>query len=182
MTKYCLYHGTSKESSNAIIKAKYFAYDNKDIHYLGQGIYFYGSIDEATRWATVRFKNYDKTVLAVGLEVENADVLDLRRKEDIKSIESIFDNALFKSVKAVTLYDRNYERRKRCFLYDIISSETKCKLLIAPIQTDQMYMFLGLVGATEIQYCVKDNAIISNIRVEKQIPYMGGIIIWQLKN
>ena len=75
------YHGTSKESADAIIKDKKFRISNGEEQWLGDGIYFYPDFGDALNW---KYNDNDADVEAVIhaiIRIDDDEYLDLDNEE-----------------------------------------------------------------------------------------------------
>jgi len=166
---YILYHGTANSNAENIIQTGKFIARHKEIHYLGQGIYFYETPKRAENWIKV-FYGSCGVVLRANISVDSNDILDLRKKEHRKRVVSIV-----KQLKQLTPYNIEQQdietnfKKYRCFLYDCISLETKCKLLISNVINSSELWALSVPDEKDLQYCVKDNSIITSVSMFREV-------------
>lgn len=168
--KYTLYHGTKRDAARQILQDKEYNRQYKDIHYLGQGIYFYDKPKKAENWIRIYYENFG-TILQSIVSVEDGYIFDLRRADHRKKASSIVrkirdTKVLMKSDSS----DIECMKRKRCFLFDYISEHEKCKLLISLVSTNLDLWELGVPEKGDLQYCVKDVSIIKETSYYRDVP------------
>ncbi|MCI8459443.1 MAG: hypothetical protein HFE46_07250 [Clostridia bacterium] len=164
-----LYHGTNNVAAQQILRENKYIACKKYIHYLGQGIYFYDNESKAERWIRIYYSG-NGIILKNEILVNNSDVFDMRNHAHRKQAIGIVKDVQSKFVLTKdTVDDIEYIQRKRCFLYDAISKETACKLLIGFVVTNNSLWELSCPEEKELQYCVKDASII------KKILYMRNV-------
>lgn len=88
------YHGTDLTCANKIISSD-FMFKENDAHWLGNGVYFYLDLSLAQWWTTNPSSVFgnrviDPAIIQVELEVQEDEVLDLRKLSDYKHFTSIY--------------------------------------------------------------------------------------------
>lgn len=110
--KYEVYHVTDTENLEKIINGS-FEYHKNDIHWLGQGVYFFLDISLAKDWATKNVGGYGKIISPAYIKcVVNVDkkyLLDLRYLEDYNFVKQCFDK-FYKTTLGIYYFKRtNYK-------------------------------------------------------------------------
>lgn len=166
-----VYHGTTKENAESIVRDNYMRESRGDRHWLGDGIYFYCDFLYALRWIRCRDKTENllqsHAIISAKLNVEeerifsflNSDhkmIFDMvleeckerKRKLDIQDgamVDGAVLNIMFKKMK----YGKEYDMIKAIFIHeDKKMSEVNSRLYYFP----------------EIQICVKNGEIIEELR------------------
>ena len=75
------YHGTNKESADAILNDKGFLISKGEEHWLGDGIYFYPDFGDALNWKYEASDSEVEAVLHTIIRVEDDEYLDLDNEE-----------------------------------------------------------------------------------------------------
>lgn len=171
-----LYHGTNKENGKKIIASKVFKRSFGNEHWLGDGIYFYEEKFYAFRWIYIAYnRKYPQSkpeihnitdkyvILSANITINQERIFDMSRYEHKimfdrvlrKSIEKnkdknlrIVDGAVFNFMFYKMNYNKKFDMIKAIFMHednDILDSSTRLPYI------------------PEIQYCVVNSLIISNI-------------------
>ena len=74
-----LYHGTNSVAARQILRDSVYKTRYKDIHYLGQGIYFYDNDASAEKWIKI-FYSGNGVILENEILVDDEDVFDMRKR------------------------------------------------------------------------------------------------------
>lgn len=158
-----LYHGTNSVAARQILRDSVYKTRYKDIHYLGQGIYFYDNDASAEKWIKI-FYSGNGVILENEILVDDEDVFDMRKRTYREKAIEIVKEIRDKNILTKASYDDSeYYNKRRCFLYDIISKESNCKLLISIVFTHQGLWELGYPQKGDLQFCVKDPSIVKQI-------------------
>ena len=164
-----LYHGTDNYAAQQILRDNVYISCRKDIHYLGQGIYFYDNDSAAAKWIRVFYKGLG-TILENEIVVNDEDVLDTRIPSHQKKAIAVVVELSKKKILALSnKNDADYDRKRRCFLFDAIAAEYGCKLLISKVITDNALWALSIPASVDLQYCVKDKSIIKKISLLRNV-------------
>lgn len=166
-----LYHGTEREKALKILKDNKFTSKYKAIHYLGQGVYFYDEPSKAERWIKNYYKGTSGVILKSEISVNDLDVLDLRKETHRKRAVHIIEDT-----GRVHIFNPNSNddvetnfKKLRCYLFDCISEEIKCKLIISFLVINTVLWFLSVPDEKDLQYCVKDVSIIQETTFYRDI-------------
>lgn len=167
------YHGTNEENASSII-ATGFSSRHSDVHWLGQGIYFFCDKRLASRW-TKRHKKHRKSVKGVVLEVEinteNRKVLNLLNYDDKiklrKHAEKLQDIAQEHNTK---LEFRN-EKQIRCAVLDHFKEVERYEIMIALFNTEGNRNYSRvfeklMISTAEVQICVSNFCQIGTIVIK----------------
>lgn len=176
-TMITLYHGTERSCGQRIIASKSFHRSLGNEHWLGDGIYFYEEVDYAFRWIYISYsKKYPQcmpkmsniiskyVVLSADINVKPGRIFDLTKS----SYKRLFDEVLRRSLEknkyanleivdgaVLNFMFRNMKYNTK---YDII------KGLFIHEDNDISIAKTRLAYIPEVQYCVINKGIISNIK------------------
>lgn len=164
----CGYHGTTQEAAEQIISSGHFNKSLGTSEWLGCGIYFFSSQEEADWWAgnKVRRTFSKKSILQVWLECQGTDFLNLDLFPYNRAVNDTFKNYLDELERAgevVPLFSS--EKEKSCFAIELYKvSHPEIKLIAytfdAPGKVDARNVFTP----RQLQYCVVDEDIIKDIQ------------------
>ncbi len=125
--KYILYHGTDRTAAEKILKTNEFITSSHDEHWLGQGVYFYLDEELAKWWTSKPTKKHGvdiKTpyILKCTIQVDDSEVLDLRKLDDYKKYCSYFYD-YFTNIFINKVLSSELELKKiRCAFFDWLFS------------------------------------------------------------
>ena len=182
---YNLSHGTDIASAEDI-KTNGFTLRGDKTSWCGEGVYFY-DIKAKAWWAAKRKCNELKqngkgsikaTVILADIEdIYKDETFDLRVKKDVDDFESFVNSTLSDDYKIIIEgVDDEVERKilLRSMLISFYAEEKHYRLIIGNFKQRPQPLYehtiefadsLDMVFGVETIYCVKDTAIISNIRI-----------------
>lgn len=178
-----LYHGTSCEAAEEIIRSQHFI-PSKGDSWCGEGVYFYDNKSKAW-WAANRkceeirrLTGVRRMATYVNADIVDLDreyILDLRAYNDLQKFAEYVD-AILNECPIEIEGDMAEEDKiilRRGILISFFAEEFKKKLVIGNFQQRTQPKYAGLfskaeelnlVIGVETIYCVKDSSILSNIR------------------
>lgn len=172
---YVAYHATDKSNANAIIEDN-FLYHPSDVHWLGDGVYFFLDKELAFRWGYFcPTKKYGKisvpAVIEALIRVDDDELFDMRKLESFNEAMFRFDE-FWNYVRGYyidTNPDRDFYDRLECAFFNWLTSKLNLKCIICEFdkrrisfaQTDSSHVFNKLrLSYMETQMCVKDVSLI----------------------
>ena len=182
---YALSHGTDKDTAKKIIEEG-FLIDGDTTSWCGEGIYFY-DIKAKAWWAAERKcaekrnidgKKVKPAIILVDIDnIDIKDIFDLRVKRDLEEFEKFTRTFIDeKSHMTVSDVDDEVERKivLRSLLIAFYARKKGSKLVVGNFRQRPQPLYehaiefansLDMVFGIETIYCVKNPAIISNIRI-----------------
>lgn len=172
-----LYHGTERDVGSRIIASKTFKQSLGDEHWLGDGIYFYEEKIYAFRWIYIRYnKKYPMctpnmaniikkySILSADITIEQERIFDLTRYEHKEQFDRVHNRSLEKNksgkinITDGAVLNFMFHKMKYNKKYDMI------KAMFPHEDNDISSMKTRLSYIPEMQYCVVNKRIISNIK------------------
>lgn len=171
-TKLKLYHGTSKENANNIIKKHCFYLSCSDEEWLGEGIYFFPFIKDALWWSTNAKKYKNPMVLLAILEFQNDQFLDLDKPNNLCAFNHCFEDflehlsTLGGHIPQFSKESPEDIKKLWCYASDVYKyMHTNVKLMAYTFDTPQE-LLCGF-HYRQRQLCATDNTIITKICKEE---------------
>lgn len=170
---YTVYHGTKKSNSFFILKSG-FHHSKGDIHWLGDGVYFFDSNHMAFEWCKAEGKRrkYNEYAILVGeLRAKSNEIFDLRNDY----YNSIFHRQRENLVKRISKASFSAKlKQNQTFDGAIINSICTmfpykiviCLSFIKLVKDRQVRVFSRIPNC--IIFCVKDNSCIESTRLHKE--------------
>lgn len=186
------FHGTISHFADLILLDKEYKFDNRDDHWLGNGVYFFeNDKDEATWWAkntkNKYYKNYGrkklkKSVLINEIKVDRDKLYDDSTTTDQNFLEKFIDenkdivNRLSKKFNDTSLDEEKISKTIRgniIFAFCTINDYqvAKCAFPKPKIVSESKYFNRINLGFTNVstQICVYDNSTIDFSTVIKEV-------------
>lgn len=155
------YHGTIKEIAQRIIDEK-FTFSDRDDHWLGNGIYFFGYKCDAVWWAKLETKKSipanEPAVIQADIIFSAEDFIDL----DDRSQLEIFNEYYKEYTKLSVKISFKNEKQMRCFLIDTFMRDKDLNIIAYTFKRSNC-LFKEL-PYNQRQICVRDNKYIHNIK------------------
>src|SRR5690625_2344885 len=163
------FHGTCKESADAICEKKTYTYTRREDHWLGQGIYFFREdSDQAMSWALNQTQvGSTACVLSTNINVESTSFLNLNTRDGIYKLKKMLEtiDTQFEIDSKMDVDDHNH--RYRCFIMDLLPYSIKAIQKNFTLRR-QPKAILGNptmkkmdVNMQSVQVCVRDASIIA---------------------
>lgn len=149
------YHTTEKDRATSILKDKFFKESTKDNEWLGQGIYFWDSLEDAVWWKNhVKNAGKDDTVIIkVKLKCKYSEYKDLSIKKNMEEYEKecmeVMTNNELKLIKTS-------DDKLRNFYCNYYKSKLGIKLLSYDFRVRNKFNEFGFEKHS-IQYCLGEN-------------------------
>ncbi|WP_405103025.1 hypothetical protein [Oceanobacillus sp. FSL H7-0719] len=175
------FHGTSKNAASNILKGKKYTYNEREDHWLGQGIYFFkDDPDQAMSWGLTQVDNGERAaVLQTVINVQSSSSLDLNTRSGIHKFKElqkiILKEAKEKGIEVNTQKDEtdhNFEKKFRCFILDLLPPHIKViqnyfKLDKQPgfVLKSEIMERLN-IEMYSVQICVRDPRVIDEDTIE----------------
>lgn len=169
------YHGTGDMDIEKIIEDilnNGYKSNERDDHWLGQGIYFFEDEFWAYQWCNQKkFFPKKKCVLKSEIDYKEDKFWDLDivkfKKKFVAKAEKI--RAMYKEVEKEIII--NDEKKLRCFFLDLIKEEEKLEVIKCSFPLERnINSFLDKMGISnfQVQLCVTNNENIKNTCVYAQ--------------
>ena len=143
------YHTTEKDRAASILEDKFFKESTKDNEWLGHGVYFWDSLEDAVWWKN-NVKNADKddtVIIKVKLRCKYSEYKDLSIRENMQEFKEICSEIKNNKVKTLNINSRSKLRNIYCNYY---KSVINVKLLSFEFVRNNEYGF----QEKSIQYCL----------------------------
>lgn len=180
------YHATTKKYAIEINKTQIFKVDNEKANqkFLGRGIYFYLDRANAVDWTIKMYKNENNKqlpenandiienyrVLTADIIVDESKILDLDERQNIEKL-NIMINLVKQHLKKYSAQNNNkflavvlnyLEKNNYLEGIDVVQ-----RTFSYPVASTQEVKGINYINKTMI--CVKNNCVISNIKISKKI-------------
>ena len=149
------YHTTEKDRAASILKDKFFKESTKDNEWLGHGIYFWDSLEDAVWWKN-NVKNADKddtVIIKVKLRCKYSEYRDLSIKKNMQEYEKecmeVIINNKLKLIKTS-------DDKLRNFYCNYYKKKLGIKLLLYDFRIRNKFNEFGFEKYS-IQYCLGEN-------------------------
>lgn len=177
---FCLHHGTIKKYAELIMSSQKFCFNERDDHWLGNGVYFFvDDFEQAKIWAGLCKKNLKKktskkilhentneVVFELNYTVNKADYLNLDSKTDRMKLDEFIDN--LKEMDTEITSDN--EHQAMCMIldfyvkyYDIKAT----KYTFTNSSKNNKLSYLGIENHGE-QFCIYDVDSIDFSNIKKK--------------
>lgn len=182
---YELSHGTDQQSAEKIVSDG-FMIEGNSTSWCGKGAYFYDIKNKAWWAANRKCEQIEKDekrkckpaiVFADIIDIPLEDIFDLRVKKNLEDFEA-YIQPIFEGFNEIVLdeVDDEVERKimLRAMLISYYADDNNFKLVIGHFRQRPQPLYehaiefansLDMIFGIETIYCVKDTAIISNIRL-----------------
>lgn len=167
------YHGTLDIRANAIISQNHFIPSSKDTEWLGEGVYFFAHKQHAIDWATREAKKPQNAgekscVLSADLNYADSEWLDLDNPAQLQMLndfvlaykERMGTSSIAPSVD-LTTHKKYLQWCFVCNLYRRLNPAIRLTSYTFHFKKT----FIGL-WQNQLQFCVNDSTVISNIKKE----------------
>jgi hypothetical protein len=124
------YHGTHIKYVNSILSEGFKSNERED-HWLGQGIYFYADFELAKWWAEKKFNRFRKTaaIIYVEIKAESKDILDLDTLSGYNFFLTEIKQILSK-LKISFKFPVDKRIENLCFALDLLKNELGINVII----------------------------------------------------
>ena len=156
------YHKTRQSYASSIYSSKTFPISTGLKMWLGDGVYFWDSLDNAIWWNKDLYK--DGVILSARLQCNTGKFIDLDDPNQMEIIVRYAESILSKISKDATVnIDFKNRIQARAFFCTLFKRENEIKLIkhSFPWLTNNAAGFRSVQYRT--QYCATDNSVISDI-------------------
>lgn len=173
-----IFHGTDKKLIESI-KSNGFRKNENDEHWLGQGIYFFLTYEEAEEWTRKRTRFGNKNIKAPAViqakvKYDKEIFIDTRNISDYKNLLKYYDefHSNFFSEGGQCRISCSISKNKlRCIFFDWLQNKYGFKIFIAgfkkeTFRKDKQYKQISesfSIPFIEYQMCVCDEKLITDI-------------------
>lgn len=173
-----LFHGTLKNKKDSIIQNGYTCSDRSD-NYLGTGVYFYDEENLALTWAQKKARYYSNSPVVFEATVDYKRVLDLTDVKDSQKVETFVAEI---EDSRLVIKKGDYRPRQLLAQLATIYINTYCEKFDVGIvkgcvfvgERVRLYQS-GIITKTEIQYCVRNTALIVGNNLVYEVNEYGAV-------
>lgn len=178
--KITVFHGTNLSNAR-IIKEEGFKVKMNKRHWLGNGIYFFEDYSLAKWWTTNPSENFgtivdQPAIITCKLLLDSSRILNLLLLEDYTQFVEIFEKEFYPMYKKHNVINFEFDEEVlRCTYCDFLKKGYHIDAIIGnfyiptqpylPVIHDLEFERL-LLTYTEVQYCIFNSKIISDIEIE----------------
>lgn len=179
------YHNTESCNVDSIMKNG-FTYKENPKHWLGQGIYFFADLDTAMLNTNMLNNSKEMKTIAVEIEVDEAQYLDLDRADNLNNFIKYWNNKATEfEQKGVELTIENSDQKKaylkyQCLFLDLYKEERNYKVITKTFPKNNVpyaekvkgFNYIGLpfletyICVSKDEYIVKKNVIEPTVKKE----------------
>lgn len=179
------YHNTESCNVDSIMKNG-FTYKENPKHWLGQGIYFFADLDTAMLNTNMLNNSKEIKTIAVEIEVDEAQYLDLDRADNLNNFIKYWNNKATEfEQKGVELTIENSDQKKaylkyQCLFLDLYKEERNYKVITKTFPKNNVpyaekvkgFNYIGLpfletyICVSKDEYIVKKNVIEPTVKKE----------------
>lgn len=168
MKKYDCYHGTGLSNYESIVNSKSFTFKPRNNHWLGGGVYFFvDDLSKARWWSKNNRPDKDTipVILAITMEFQDEEVLNLDLEDDLKKLDSFSDDILESlGTNKAKLVDIPDEHVWQCKILEVfLKRNDKYSVVCRTFETTQK-KGASLFSGLSKQMCVRD---MSKIPIDK---------------
>ncbi len=135
---YTAYHATDQNNVASII-CDDFKFNKKDIHWLGNGVYFFIDKQLAIKWGGNHSAQYGTinncAIIEAFIEVDDEHLCDMRMLDTYCYVKNWFEKYMevvsTSQIKIKGVSQRTYHQRIRCAFFDWLVKELDLKCIIA---------------------------------------------------
>ena len=151
------YHGTNKESADAILNDKGFLISKGEEHWLGDGIYFYPDFGDALNWKYEASDSEVEAVLHTIIRVEDDEYLDLDNEEAKKLFRRLLDEL----ANSADVKPTGIQRNQNAVCKAIWEKTPKLRLMMASFPREKT-KYPAMIDTREKrkEFCIRDNSCI----------------------
>lgn len=174
------YHGTDYNNAEIIFSEGFTFHPNLE-HWLGNGIYLYQDYSLAKWWTTNPTSKFgskitNPAIISCNVHLDENKILNLLKLEDYCHFSNIFKVDFYPQYKSRHPIDPIDWKILRCTYCDYLNETYELDAIIGNFnKQDQPYLPLKhnnefddfLLQYTEVQICVFNKDIITNIEIEK---------------
>lgn len=174
------YHGTNYNIAKLIV-SEGFTFKKNPEHWLGNGIYLYQDYSLAKWWTTNPTHKFgsninEPAIVSCNLHLNEDKIINLLKLEDYFQFSDIFEEEFYVRYKQQHPLKPPTWSQLRCAYCDFLSKAYDLDAIIGNFnKQDQPYLPLKhnnvfddfLLQYTEVQICVFNQDIISNLKIEK---------------
>ena len=164
------YHGTTEKKAENILRTGAFYKSNKDIEWLGSGVYFFQYRAHAVWWAKNEVKKkknagQSPAILSAKLTYTEQQQLDLDDPDVVRQLNEFVKKALESSTNLNNFYvDLEADKAKKwCFACELYKKHNEQIGIIMYTFPRPSYKGKGIYSENQKQICVNDETIISDI-------------------
>lgn len=133
MCKYEVYHASDKSNVKQILKDR-FIYKPNNVHWLGNGVYFFLDKTLAKKWSEQKVRGYGKIIIPAYIkcqvEINENNVLDLRFLEEYNFAKEAFSSFVENINGKYDLENCDYAKI-RCLFFNYIKKQYDFYCIIA---------------------------------------------------
>lgn len=124
--KFLGYHGTSLTAAKRIIANGFEIREERDDHWLGQGIYFFNEdIEQAELWALRRYHGRKSAVIKADISIPRDKVLDLHTREGLNYLSGYLEFLEEEKGLKVRQSELDCTPKLACLVLSLIPKEEK---------------------------------------------------------
>lgn len=177
------FHGTDKTYADSIIQEG-FIFKPNDMHWLGNGVYFYLDYSLSKWWTTNPSSNFgskikNPAILKCSITVDNDYILDLRRLEDYTDFVNVYNKDFIPktydgTINLSSINNPKIMKRIRCSFCDYLHLRYDYKVLIGNFylpgqpylsKEHRTYAKVFDISYIETQVCVFDQQCIKHVEL-----------------
>lgn len=151
------YHGTSLESGNSIISDKQFNISHGPKEWLGNGIYFYFSFEDAYKW-----KESEAIIHAI-IKINEDEYLDIESEEGKKLYRGVLN--LITSAQSKPVNSNADAQKNQCAVMRMIWNQNPTIKVISasfPVEPTKIKTLIDLRDRRR-EFCVRNNDYIKHM-------------------
>lgn len=174
------FHGTDYKIAEKILKEG-FSFKRNPEHWLGNGVYLYQDYSLAKWWTTKPTRRFgsdvrERAIISCNLSMDEDRILNLLKLDDYFQFSSIFEKEFYARYKSRNPVETPSWSQLRCAYCDYLSMVYDLDAIIGNFnKPDQPYLpgkhnnefDEFLLQYTEVQICVFNKDIITDMTVEK---------------